>query len=98
MGLTAIDGAPVEMEALQIGVGNIFGLIGDGVSASVGTLLGEALVSTSYETLADGSLFGMPWGAIGLIVLIAYGSSLFTTVLPALQASHIYPAEALCYE
>lgn len=40
----------------------------------------------------------MPWGAIGLIVLIAYGSSLFTTILPALQASRIYPAEALRYE
>jgi putative ABC transport system permease protein len=73
-------------------------LTGIGVGATVGTLLGEALVSTSYETLADGRLFAIPWAAIGLIVLIAYGSSLLTTILPALQASRIYPAEALRYE
>jgi putative ABC transport system permease protein len=61
-------------------------------------LLGEALVGSSYESLAAGRAFPVPWGQIGWIVLIAYGFSLLTTILPALQASRIYPAEALRYE
>lgn len=68
------------------------------VGASVGILLGRALVSASVETIATGPVFHIPWGQIGVIVLIAYGFSLLTTILPALQASRIYPAEALRYE
>jgi putative ABC transport system permease protein len=68
------------------------------VGASVGILLGRALVGASVETIASGPIFHIPWGQIGVIVLIAYGFSLLTTILPALQASRIYPAEALRYE
>ena len=42
--------------------------------------------------------FAIPWGPIGLIILVAYAFSLLTTFLPALQASRVYPAEALRYE
>lgn len=96
--LRAIGFQPYMVALTFLLESSFIALTGIGVGASVGTLLGEALVSTSYETLVDGSLFNMPWAAIGLIVLIAYGSSLFTTILPALQASRIYPAEALRYE
>jgi putative ABC transport system permease protein len=96
--LRAIGFQPYMVALTFLLESSFIALTGIGVGASVGTLLGEALVSTSYETLGDGSLFGMPWAAIGLIILIAYGSSLFTTILPALQASRIYPAEALRYE
>ena len=40
----------------------------------------------------------IPWGRLGLIVLTAYVLSLLTTVLPARQAGHTAPAEALRYE
>jgi ABC-type antimicrobial peptide transport system permease subunit len=68
------------------------------VGASVGILLGQALVGSSYEAISGGRVFAIPWGQIGIIVLVAYGFSLLTTILPALQASRIYPAEALRYE
>jgi putative ABC transport system permease protein len=96
--LRAIGFQPYMVALTFLLESSFIALTGIGVGASVGTLLGEALVGSSYETLADGRLFSLPWAAIGLIVLIAYGSSLLTTILPALQASRIYPAEALRYE
>jgi len=42
--------------------------------------------------------FSIPWANLALIVAIAYGTSILTTFLPAWQAAHIYPAEALRYE
>lgn len=39
-----------------------------------------------------------PWLGIGLILLLAYGFSLLTTILPAVQAARIYLTEALRYE
>jgi ABC-type antimicrobial peptide transport system permease subunit len=96
--LRAIGFQPYMVALTFLLESSFIALTGIGVGATVGTLLGGTLVSTSYETLADGRLFTVPWAAIGLIVLIAYASSLFTTILPALQASRIYPAEALRYE
>lgn len=96
--LRAIGFQPYMVALTFLLESSFIALTGIGVGASVGTLLGQALVSTSYETLADGRLFSIPWAALGLIILIAYGSSLLTTILPALQASRIYPGEALRYE
>ncbi|MEO6457448.1 MAG: FtsX-like permease family protein [Chloroflexia bacterium] len=42
--------------------------------------------------------FQVPWLQIGLIVLVTYIVSLVTTIMPARNASKIYPAEALRYE
>jgi putative ABC transport system permease protein len=42
--------------------------------------------------------FNVPWLEILVIVGLSYIASLITTVLPARQASQIYPAEALRYE
>ncbi len=96
--LRAIGFQPYMVALTFLLESSFIALTGIAVGASVGVLLGETLVSLSYDTLADGQLFNIPWGAIGIIVLIAYGSSLLTTILPALQASRIYPAEALRYE
>jgi ABC-type lipoprotein release transport system permease subunit len=42
--------------------------------------------------------FIVPFGQIALIVVVAYVVSLITTIVPARNASKIYPAEALRYE
>jgi putative ABC transport system permease protein len=68
------------------------------VGTAAGVLLGQGLVQSSIAEIGEGRVFAIPWLQIGWIVLAAYGFSLLTTVLPALQASHIYPAEALRYE
>jgi putative ABC transport system permease protein len=96
--LRAIGFQPYMVALTFLLESSFIALTGILVGASVGVLLGEALVGSSYETIADGRVFAIPWGQIGVIVLIAYAFSLLTTILPALQASRIYPAEALRYE
>ena len=96
--LRAIGFQPYMVALTFLLESSFIALTGIFVGASVGVLLGDALVGSSYESLADGRIFAVPWGQIGVIVLMAYGFSLLTTILPALQASRIYPAEALRYE
>jgi len=63
-----------------------------------GVILGGDIVEVFLGVLAPPQGFSIPWLQIGLIVLAAYAFSLLTTLLPAYQASRIYPAEALRYE
>jgi putative ABC transport system permease protein len=96
--LRAIGFQPYMVALTFLLESSFIALTGILVGATVGVLLGDALVSASYETISQGRIFAIPWGQIGIIVLIAYAFSLLTTILPALQASRIYPAEALRYE
>ncbi|MFC2027661.1 FtsX-like permease family protein, partial [Chloroflexota bacterium] len=69
----------------------------------LGIFLGVALgLALAYQLMPDSGIEGMttviPWSQIIFIVTLAYIASLFTTFLPAFQASRIYPAEALRYE
>lgn len=73
----------------------ITGLI---IGAAAGVLLGEVMVGQFYQEMSGGRAFPMPWGQIGWIVLAAWLFSLLATILPAVQAARIYPAEALRYE
>lgn len=66
--------------------------------ALTGWLLGDNIVRTLFTDLTPQTTFSTPWRQILLILLLAYGFSLLTTILPALQAARIYPAEALRYE
>lgn len=65
------------------------------IGAATGIVLGMSIVRTAFQ---DITTFGIPWWPIALIMLVAYGFSLLTTILPAWQAGRIYPAEALRYE
>ena len=80
-------------------------LLESGIVAVLGTLIGMGLgLVLSYQVVAyfnqtnPGLPFVIPWTEIGLIALATYLASLLTTFLPAWQASHVYPAEALRYE
>jgi putative ABC transport system permease protein len=68
------------------------------IGAMAGLILGENIVATFFTNLTPDSNFVIPWLPIGGILLLAYGFSLLTTILPAYQAARIYPAEALRYE
>jgi len=65
----------------------------------LGVVMGAA---TAWLYMQDSDMEGMkaliPWGRIGLIAVVAYVASLFTTFIPAYRAARIYPAEALRYE
>ena len=65
------------------------------IGAATGIVLGLNIVGVAFGSVSD---FQMPWGSIAFVVLLAYGFALLTTIIPAWQASRIYPAEALRYE
>jgi putative ABC transport system permease protein len=65
------------------------------IGAATGIVLGLNIIGVAFGSVAD---FQMPWGSIAFVVLLAYGFALLTTIIPAWQASRIYPAEALRYE
>lgn len=71
----------------------------------IGTTLGLALGTLTswniFNELAketDGLRFDIPWINVAIIVGVAWIFSVMMTVLPAVQAGRIYPAEALRYE
>ena len=67
------------------------------IGALTGVVLGANIVNAFFPQI-DTSVVATPWAQIGLMVLAAYLFSLLTTIVPAWQASRIYPAEALRYE
>jgi len=69
------------------------------VGTATGVLVGSRAVNELFGSLVPGGLaFQIPWLQIGGILLLAYVFSMITTILPAYQASRIYPAETLRYE
>jgi putative ABC transport system permease protein len=47
-----------------------------------------------WETMT----FTVPWLTLGIVFAVVYAGSLLATLLPARQASRVYPAQALRYE
>jgi putative ABC transport system permease protein len=68
------------------------------IGVIAGLLLGDDMVRTFFAALTPQTAVTVPWGQLGVILLLAYGFSLLLTLIPSLQASRIYPAEALRYE
>lgn len=80
-------------------------LIESSFVALLGIILGAVLalipasqMITQMATEIPGITFQVPWTEIGVISGLAYGMTLLTTWLPAVQASRVVPAEALRYE
>jgi putative ABC transport system permease protein len=73
-------------------------LVGISLGTVTGILLGQAMIGQFFSVITAGRTLAVPWIQIGIIVLGAYLFSLLATILPAVQASRIYPADALRYE
>ena len=74
-------------------------LLGIGIGVGLGTMLSyNAISDIRAEEGIDTLRYSVPWLQIMAIVAVAYVFSLAATLLPARQASRIYPAEALRYE
>ncbi len=67
-------------------------------SGEMVAVMGQAIIGQLFSVITAGRTLAVPWSQIGIIVLAAYLFSLLTTILPAMQASRIYPADALRYE
>ena len=72
-------------------------LLGVAIGVGLGTAISYLIVREIREDI-ETIRFAIPWVQIVAIVAVAYLFSLATTLLPARQASDIYPAEALRYE
>lgn len=68
------------------------------IGAWAGLSLGRNIIGVFLGALADDRVFTTPWSSIIGIVLLAYVFALLATLVPAYQASRVYPAEALRYE
>jgi putative ABC transport system permease protein len=80
-------------------------LLESSVVALLGILLGLGLGSliswnivNELKDQVEGLQFQVPWANVAVIVSIAWGFSILSTLWPARQASKIYAAEALRYE
>ena len=99
VGMLRAIGFQPRMVALSFLLESSFiALTGILVGSLTGALIGQALINAAYSAVMGEQVMVIPWLAILGIVTAAYLFSLLTTILPALQASHIYPAEALRYE
>ncbi len=76
---------------------NFIALTGILLGGITGLILGNTMIGQVYDLTAQQS-FPTPWLTIAGILAAAWLFSLLTTILPAWQASRIYPAEALRYE
>ncbi|RJQ31709.1 MAG: FtsX-like permease family protein [Actinobacteria bacterium] len=72
-------------------------LLGIAIGMVLGWMLSKNVMDFMAKTM-PGIKFSVPIIDLALIVAMAYGASLLTTYIPALQASRVYPAEALRYE
>jgi len=73
-------------------------LTGIVIGGIAGLLLGDDMVRTFFAQLTPQTTVAIPWGQLSVILTLAYGFSLLLTLIPSLQASRIYTAEALRYE
>jgi putative ABC transport system permease protein len=99
VGMLRAIGYQPEMVALSFVLeASFIALVGIGLGTAAGILMGQAIIGQLFSVITAGRTLAVPWGQIGIIVLGAYLFSLLTTILPALQAARIYPADALRYE
>ena len=57
-------------------------------------VIADSAKQPSWEAIE----FSVPWLNLGIIFVVVYGAALLTSLLPAVQASRVYPAQALRYE
>lgn len=98
VGVLRAIGYPARTVALLFVLeANFIALTGILVGGITGLILGDKTIGQAYD-LATQQSFPTPWLTIAAMLAAAWLFSLLTTILPAWQASRIYPAEALRYE
>jgi putative ABC transport system permease protein len=72
-------------------------LLGIGLGAGLALIPAYHMIN-NLAVEVPGLRFQVPWDSILFVLGLAYGMTLLTTWLPAVQASRVRPAEALRYE
>ena len=67
------------------------------VGGAIGLFLGQEIITSFFEANLDQTI-PIPWLSVTAILVSTFGLTLLSSLLPAWQASRVYPAEALRYE
>ncbi len=74
------------------------GCIGSLLGVTLGLIISSNIFAVNFfERYQTGLTFSVPWGELGIIVGAAVLASLAAALLPAWQAGHVPPVEALRY-
>ena len=67
------------------------------VGGATGLFLGQQIIARFFESNLEQSI-PVPWLSVSTILISTFGLALLSSLLPAWQASRVFPAEALRYE
>ena len=69
------------------------------VGSTLALILAYNVINATFEDSGTTNVeLVVPWGTLGIVFFVVYAASLITTLLPALRASRVEPAEALSYQ
>ncbi len=98
IGMMRAIGYKSQMIQTQFLIESVFvTVLGTALGLGLGALISWNIVNDIRET-TDNLSYSVPWATVSVIVIIAIIASLLTTLIPARQASKIFPSEALRYE
>lgn len=98
IGMMRAIGYKSRMIQIQFLMESVFvTVLGTVIGLGLGALISWNIVNSIQDSF-DGLSYSIPWLTVSVIVVIAVVAALFTTFIPARQASRIFPSEALRYE
>lgn len=98
IGMMRAIGYKSQMIQIQFLIESVFvTVLGTALGLGLGALISWNIVNDIQESF-DGLTYSIPWATVSVIVIIAIVAALLTTLVPARQASRIFPSEALRYE
>ncbi len=95
--LRAIGYRPFTIGLIFVLEASFIALAGICMGVATGMVMGDKMIAQFYE-FATELAFPVPWWPILSIFAMTYAFALLAALLPAWQASRIYPAEALRYD
>ncbi len=95
--LRAIGYHPSTIGLIFVLEASFIALTGICIGVAAGMVMGDKMIVQFYE-MATELTFPVPWLSIGITVLLTYAFALLAALLPAWQASRVFPAEALRYD
>ncbi len=95
--LRAIGYSSWNVAAVFLLESSFISLSGILVGGATGLFLGQEIIVRFIESGLDQAI-PIPWLSVTIILVSTFGLALLASLLPAWQASRVYPAEALRYE
>ena len=95
--LRALGYQPWAVALVFVMEASFISLSGILMGGATGLIVGNRIMGKFFAAVTSHAL-PIPWATIAGILFVTYALSLLATILPAWQASRVFPAEALRYE